>query len=703
MYDSNRPIKKLLYPLAIFFLLISCKKDTIEEEASSSTVFHTIKASASAGGSINFAGGTVESGSIFTITATPNEGYIFTGWTGTSSSENPLKITATADLTLVANFEKQKFKLTVNIEGEGKVIEEIVGTDKSTDYDSGSLVRLTASPAKEWGFVRWSGDYEGEENPIDINISAPKSINALFEKLKPIYLDDNGITLKANDFAQVGNTYELDGIEYTIVNNALLKRMIKNGEDLTKIVTTKVTDMYKLFFNNQKFNQDISSWDTSNVTTMGSMFSLATSFNQDIGNWDTSNVTDMESMFKYARSFNQDIGNWDTSNVNNMELMFYDALVFNKDIGSWNTSNVTNMSSMFYNASSFNKDIGNWDVSKVTSMNSLFTEAIAFNQDIGNWDTSNVTSMINMFNGAINFDQDIGGWSTLSVTDMGTMFYGASRFNQAIGNWDTSGVTNMNSMFTGAVAFNQDIGNWDTSNVIDMSAMFKDASNFNQHIGRWDLSNVYDISEMFRGATSFNKHIGSWNTSNITNMEGVFRGAIIFNQDIGSWNTENVTKMTYLFWEAKPFNQDLSGWCVNEISGEPRGFAHSSSIRNEYKPNWGSCPYLNGPTSYSIEVSLKNNDDFILNGTDRKGSVKGTDPNITLNLGDTVKFVINTPDHPFYLKYSAGIGTENMIRGFGITNNGTTKHTISFTPGSTGTFYYQCSLHEGMSGTITVE
>ena len=36
-------------------------------------------------------------------------------------------------------------------------------------------------------------------------------------------------------------------------------------------------------------------------------------------------------------------------------------------------------------------------------------------------------------------------------------------------------------------------------------------------------------------------------------------------------------------------------------------------------------------------------------------------------------------------------------------NNGTTNNTISWTPTATGTFYYQCSLHGGMVGTITVQ
>jgi hypothetical protein len=49
---------------------------------------------------------------------------------------------------LTANFEKRKYPLTINIEGEGTISEEIVNTGKTTDYDSGTTVRLTANPSE---------------------------------------------------------------------------------------------------------------------------------------------------------------------------------------------------------------------------------------------------------------------------------------------------------------------------------------------------------------------------------------------------------------------------------------------------------------------------------------------------------------------------------------------------------------------------
>ena len=190
-----------------------------------------------------------------------------------------------------------------------------------------------------------------------------------------VYLDANGVTIKACPDANVGDAGAVNGVAYTVVDEAMLRDMIANGEDVTKVATTKVTDMDELFYlgldNNDSpipnyFNQDISSWDVSNVTNMYAMFYDATSFNQDIGSWDVSNLTDMEFMFYDATSFNQDISSWDVSNVTNMYEMFENASSFNQPIGNWDVSNVTNMYEMFENASSFNQNLSTWNVENVS-------------------------------------------------------------------------------------------------------------------------------------------------------------------------------------------------------------------------------------------------------------------------------------------------------------------------------------------------
>jgi surface protein len=253
----------------------------------------------------------------------------------------------------------------------------------------------------------------------------------------------------------------------------------------------------------------------------------------------------------------------------------------------------------------------------------------------------------------------------------------------------------MSEMFANASNFNKNIGAWNTSKVTNMYFMFHNAASFNQDISSWDTSNVTVMRSLFDGATSFDQDISSWDTSSVTNMWGLFLNTT-FNQDIADWDTSNVTVMTEMFKDATSFNQDLSEWCVTNISSEPTDFALNSSLTNSNKPVWGTCP-----ETFSIDVSATSSSDYTLSGSDRNGNVSGSDPNLTFSVGDTINFVVNASGHPFYLKTASGTGTGDTISG--VTNNGSDSATISWTPTSSGTYYYQCSLHGGMVGTITIQ
>ena len=274
----------------------------------------------------------------------------------------------------------------------------------------------------------------------------------------------------------------------------------------------------------------------------------------------------------------------------------------------------------------------------------------------------------------------------------------------ALGNVNlcTTAVTNMSGEdminFFNDTDFNSDISFWDTSNVTDFSSMFKNATEFNQNIGGWDTSNVFDTHRMFLGATSFNQNISSWDVSMVTDMYGMFENAEAFNQPLGSWNVSNVTDMDYMFLNARAFNQDITSWCVSNFTSEPTDFSISSELTSENMPDWGSCPLA--AESYTVNVVATSSSDYTLSGNDRNGAVSGNDPALHFNIGDTLNFVVNASGHPFYLKRVQGTGIDDLVSG--AINNGATNDTVSWTPTATGTYYYQCSLHDGMYGTITI-
>ena len=522
------------------------------------------------------------SGTIVKLTAHPDDEWLFVRWRGDlTGSENPTQITIDGPKTVVAEFEKKKYPLTIEIVGEGQVAEKVIKPGAPNDYNSGTIVELEALSGQSWEFSEWQVDLTGTQNPKQITINSPKTVRAVFVTAQPFYLDNNGVTIKARDWVTAGTTGDLDGVTYTAVDNQTLQSMAIDGQDLSKVVTTLVTNMSSLaaISNGKLCNYNITRWDVSNVTSMRNMLRGCANFNQDIGSWDVSKVIDMEDMFHLALNFNQDIGNWNVSNVTNMKRMFYHAYKFNQDISSWNVSNLTKMEGMFIYATSFNQDIGSWDVSKVTDMTTIFTNAQSFNQDISSWNVSNVTEMEGMFSGARSFNQDIGGWDVAKVTSMWGMFNQAQSFNQDISSWDVSNVTTMQEMFQGAEVFNQDISIWDVSNVTVMQSMFSGAIVFNQDIGSWDVSSVKHMGYMFGKQSNRN----------------VDFGATSFNQDIGNWDVSNVVGMASMFNGASSFNQDLTKWCVTNITSEQKDFSTSSALTEANKPVWGTCPTDSDP------------------------------------------------------------------------------------------------------------
>ena len=94
--------------------------------------------------------------------------------------------------------------------------------------------------------------------------------------------------IKCNEY-EVGDTFSLDGVTYTVADREMLDKALLDGKDLTKYCTSKVTDMDGMF-ERTPFNQDIGNWDVSKVTDMNYMFFGANAFNQNIGNWDVSSV-----------------------------------------------------------------------------------------------------------------------------------------------------------------------------------------------------------------------------------------------------------------------------------------------------------------------------------------------------------------------------------------------------------------------------
>ena len=143
---------------------------------------------------------------------------------------------------------------------------------------------------------------------------------------------------------------------------------------------------------------------------------------------------------------------------------------------------------------------------------------------------------------------------------------------------------------------------------------------------------------------------------------------------------------------------------INQNTQSQTSQTQSDTTQNNSGTNsdtGSTSPTVPQGNTYDINVTATSSSNYTLSGSDRNGSVSGNDPVITIASGDTINFNVNASGHPFYIQTSAGVGAVNLASG--VSNNGTSSGGISWSPTSTGTFYYQCSLHAGMYGTIIVQ
>ena len=154
----------------------------------------TATANPSEGGSVSPSSQQYDSGDVATVTATASSEYVFQSWSGSASGSSPsTTVTMDSDKAVVANFIKKKYALTINVKGEGSVTEKVIKAGVATDYNSGTVVELTAVPDGEWLFVEWTGDLTGSENPKEITIDKAKTVTAVFVKKQyPLTIEIEG-------------------------------------------------------------------------------------------------------------------------------------------------------------------------------------------------------------------------------------------------------------------------------------------------------------------------------------------------------------------------------------------------------------------------------------------------------------------------------------------------------------------------------
>ena len=166
---------KKFYFILISLIFFSCQEEIIEYELN-------ITKNPSEGGVVSPNSGFYSDGTSLSLIAEPNSEYDFLNWTGDiESSSSSLSLVMDSDITITANFIKKKYELKIEVEGKGSVFQEVIKPGIADEYNSGTILKLTALPVDGWVFVEWQGDIQNENNPIELTIDKPITIKAIFK------------------------------------------------------------------------------------------------------------------------------------------------------------------------------------------------------------------------------------------------------------------------------------------------------------------------------------------------------------------------------------------------------------------------------------------------------------------------------------------------------------------------------------------
>lgn len=120
-----------------------------------------------------------EWGEIVYLTASDGPDWIFDGWSGDASGMiNPLRVTISKNTNITASFWLDALTLTTMVSPAGSGA--VTRTPDQPTYHTGDEVTLTAVPNPGWSFTSWTGDANGNTNPLIVTMTTNKSISANF-------------------------------------------------------------------------------------------------------------------------------------------------------------------------------------------------------------------------------------------------------------------------------------------------------------------------------------------------------------------------------------------------------------------------------------------------------------------------------------------------------------------------------------------
>ena len=697
-----------------------------------------------------------DSGTKVRLEAVPAQGYYFKEWSGDLQGDtNPADLIINSVKNVTATFEKLSYELRIQTVGEGTVTEEIISTGKSTDYLYGTTVRLTAIPEEGSDFYGWEDEEVlSTDNPFDITISEPKFIKAFFEyelfnevvgkwKIKKkrqqqqqksrIYdvksiVFNQDKTFKLNYSAgQISGTFTVDSNSAITLNGSgslsnivVVDNQINFNLNLTSLFQFEVTgtkdedyqpnrtaisdqnfeqalidlgydDLIDGFVNDSELiainDLDLSDRQITDFSGLEEFINLVTlnlsgNILSDVPLVNLNKLTSLNlsntGLTQVDLSQNNNITTLDITNNPNLSCVKVSSQIFQQIPSGWIYDNVTN----------FGLD----DCPKLLLISGEKSQVICNGQPIDpivfeyggagvsvNTDTLPLGLKSNIGDGELSIsgipiltDENY----TFSVYTSGT----STNFNQASQTISLTKNENSSGISLVSGTFNQTINVLQTIQPIVVT--YTGAATGLNIVGPDDegeisqSGNNYTINASFTAAGTYS---GTITTISDGGCPEVVQDIVITVNPAPVTNT-GVT--------------DTSNNSANDANTSDTSASSQSGTSSTTNDSSSSAE------TFSINVSAASFSDYSLSGRDRNGTVSGNDASITIKVGDTINFNLSVAGHPFYIKTSQGTGTNNLANS--VSRNGSESGTVSWTPNAVGTYYYQCSLHNGMYGRITV-
>ena len=690
-----------LVPYLILLILITCAKEDSSTPSTPPAQIvkqYSLSVSAGDGGSVSIPGGTFSQGTQVSITATPNSGYTFNGWSN-GSTTNPLTVSVNSNTTITANFilATNTYTLSVTAGDGGSVSSE------GGEYNEGTQVTVIATPNDGYEFAGWS---DGESNATrtiilnsDTNISAsfslisaisesdydPVTQTVLLREYEYIPNPAGGAPTRGNSYSEVRrDVTDIEGSNYKLYNLV----------GLEEYIIIMLDDQ-----NNVVYSEDgeDSFYETvhSSIPEVGStVFSVP-------------GIPDVT--WEYFVSDNQFGPNTpSTASDKTYEyIMSFDNQIQGKDFIAFKHYYQLSNSDEFFPASKL-VDVKYGDKTRMV-MSNLITEIIY----------KNMSSFTRTMNLADNLTKDITiKYETDLYQNQDEVLSDLNPDNNGDGGLDASYLTMYGT--NGASFLDQInlIGGRDyfavatgENGLINMLVKGEHARDLWTHeMGhvwqyRWHLEQYKDISPI-DGDT--------W--------EALFNSGV-YVSDYGQTNAGEFFAESFMIYFNPNFNNPNANPQVTlpltvkeqlDIYFPSMANSRGSTSSGSGSTSSGSGSTSSGSTSstnltelpsgtFIFNVTAQNSSDYIVSVADSNNTESGNDPILRVKEGDDLSFTVNAPGHPFYLKTIAGVGTGNLIAGVG--NNGAAEGTVTWSVpiGSAGTYYYQCSLHGNMVGQIIVE